>query len=248
MAGAPGIAIFGATSAIAEAVARIYAVEGARFFLAARNAQHVEAIAEDLRVRGASSVHVAVADFGSVEACAPLCEAAREALGAIDVALVAHGSLPDQARCEHDSASLREALDVNLTSHAVLLMGLAGILESQGRGSLVAIGSAAGDRGKRRNYVYGAAKGGVAVLAEGLMGRLGRAGVCVTLVKPAFVDTPMTASFPKGLLWISAERAGHAIVRAVRNGKSTVYVPWFWRWIMRVLRAVPQRAFARLDL
>ena len=83
---------------------------------------------------------------------------------------------------------------------------------------------------------------------EGLMGRLSRAGVGVTLVKPGFVDTPMTASFPKGLLWISAERAARIIVHAIRNGKSTVYVPWFWRWIMLVLRAVPQRLFARLDL
>ena len=248
MPAGPGIAIFGATSAIAQAVARIYAAEGARFFLVGRNAEHLRAVAEDLRVRGASSVEIESVDFRFAETCAPPCDAAKRALGVVDVALVAYGTLPDQSLCERDEKALREALAVNFTSHACLLMQLANILESQGGGSLVSIGSPAGDRGRRRNYVYGAAKGGIAVLQEGLMGRLARAGVKVTLVKPGFVDTPMTASFRKGLLWISADRAGRIIVRAIRNGKSTVYVPWFWRWIMTILRVVPQRLFARLDL
>jgi short-subunit dehydrogenase len=245
---APAVAIFGATSAIAQAVARIYAADGARFFLAGRNEAHLRAIADDLHVRGAASVQVHAVDFREAEACAAACDAATRALGALDVALVAHGTLPDQAACERDDAALREALAVNFTSYACLLMQLANAMEAQRRGSLVAIGSAAGDRGKRRNYVYGAAKAGIAVLQEGLMGRLARAGVRVTLVKPGFVDTPMTAAFAKGPLWISPERAARIIVRAIRNGKTTVYVPWFWRWIMAVLRAMPQRLFARLDL
>ena len=242
------VAIFGATSAIAQSVARIYAAEGARFFLAGRNEEHLQAVAEDLRVRGACDVHVETADLALIETCAPLCDAATRALGVIDVALVAHGTLPDQALCERDPAALRDALAVNFTSYACLLTQLANAMEAQGRGSLVAIGSAAGDRGKRRNYIYGAAKSGIATLQEGLMGRLARAGVRVTLVKPGFVDTPMTAAFAKGPLWISSERAGRIIVRAIRKGTTTVYVPWFWRWIMAVLRVVPQRLFSRLDL
>lgn len=245
---APAVAIFGATSAIAQAVARLYAAEGARFFLAGRNAERLHAVAQDLRVRGACDVHVALADFAAVETCAPLCVDAARVLGAIDVALVAHGTLPDQSVCERDDAALREAIAVNFTSYACLLAQLANTMEAQGHGRLVAIGSAAGDRGKRRNYIYGAAKGGIAVLQEGLMERLARAGVHVTLVKPGFVDTPMTAAFEKGLLWISPERAARSVVRAVRKGKTTVYVPWFWRYIMAVLRLVPQRLFARLDL
>lgn len=244
----PAVAIFGATSAIAQCVARIYAAEGARFFLAGRNPEHLRAVAEDLRVRGASDVQVETADFQFVETCAAVCTQATRALGVIDVALVAHGTLPDQSLCERDDDALREAIAVNFTSYACLLIQLANVMEAQARGSLVAIGSAAGDRGKRRNYIYGAAKGGVAILLEGLMGRLARAGVRVTLVKPGFVDTPMTAAFAKGPLWISSDRAGRIIVRAIRKGKTTVYVPGFWRWIMAVLRVVPQRLFARLDL
>jgi len=155
---APGIAIFGATSSIAQAVARIYAADGARFFLVGRNDTWLQAIAADLRVRGAASADVAIADFREVDTCSALCDAATQALGTIDVVLIAHGTLPDQSTCERDDASMREALDVNFTSYAVLLTRLANVLESQRRGTLVAIGSVAGDRGKRRNYVYGAAK------------------------------------------------------------------------------------------
>jgi short-subunit dehydrogenase len=248
MASNTGVAIFGATSAIAQSVARLYAAEGARFFLAGRNAERLHVVAGDLRVRGAAEVHVHAADFADLATCAPLCIEAARALGAIDVALVAHGTLPDQDACERDDAALREAIAVNFTSYACLLTQVANVLEAQGHGSLAAIGSVAGDRGKRRNYVYGAAKAGIAVLLEGLMGRLARAGVHVTLVKPGFVDTPMTASFDKGLLWTSPERAARAIVRAIRARRTTVYVPWFWRWIMAALRVVPQRLFARLDL
>lgn len=244
----PGVAIFGATSAIAQAVARLYAEEGARIFLAGRNAPHLDAIASDLRVRGATDVHVHVVDFGEADSVAPACDAAHTVLGTIDVALIAHGTAVDQASCEHDDAALREAMQVNFTSYASLLVRMASILEAQGSGSLVAVGSAAGDRGKRRNYVYGAAKAGIAVLAEGLMGRSVRSGVYVTLVKPGFVDTPMTTSFRKGPLWISAGTAGHLIVRAIRARKTTVYVPWFWGWIMAALKILPQRVFARLDL
>jgi short-subunit dehydrogenase len=248
MASNTAVAIFGATSAIAQSVARLYAEEGARFFLAGRNADRLDAVAGDLRVRGASDVHVRTADFADLATCAPVCAEAARLLGTIDVALVAHGTLPDQDACERDDAALREAIAVNFTSHACLLTQLANVMEAQGRGSLVAIGSAAGDRGKRRNYVYGAAKAAIAVLQQGLMGRLARAGVHVTLVKPGFVDTPMTASFEKGLLWTTPERAARSIVRAVKDRKTTVYVPWFWRWIMAALRMVPQRLFARLDL
>jgi short-subunit dehydrogenase len=243
-----GVAIFGATSAIAQATARAFASEGARFFLVGRSRERLEAVAADLAVRGASEVRVHVADFLAIEDWTALCATAKEALGTIDIALVAHGTLPDQAACERDETALRDALAVNFLSYANLLLGLAGILEAQGSGSLVAIGSAAGDRGKRRNYVYGAAKAGIAVIQQGLMGRLTRAGVHVLLVKPGFVDTPMTAEFAKGPLWIGPDRAAVAIVDGIRRRRSTIYVPWFWRWIMFALRLLPDRVFARLDL
>lgn len=243
-----GVAIFGATSAIAQAIARIFAGTGARFFITGRQGERLAAIADDLRVRGATEVHTRIVDFAAVDSFAALCASAQDALGTLDVALVAHGTLPDQEACERDEHALHEALAVNLSSHVQLLAALARILDQQGHGCLVSIGSVAGDRGKRRNYAYGAAKAGVAAFAQGLMGRFARTPVHVLLVKPGFVDTPMTAGFAKGLLWIRPEQAAVAIVRAIRRRRSTLYVPWFWRWIMAVLRILPDRVFTRLNL
>lgn len=241
------VAIFGATSAIAQSFARRYAGEGARFVLIGRTPDRLEAVASDLRVRGAAEVTTVLADFSNPD-CRALCDAAKQELGAIDIALVAHGQLTDQPASESDSAKLRETFDVNFLSHAQLLLGLANILEAQGSGSLVAIGSAAGDRGKKSNYIYGSAKAGIAVLQQGLMARMRGKGVHVLLVKPGFVDTPMTAEFRKGLLWIGPDRAAASIVAAINAKRTTIYVPFFWRFIMLGLRALPDSVFVRIGL
>lgn len=243
-----GIAIFGATSAIAQAFARALAPEGARFYLAGRSRERVEAVAADLRARGATRVDTGVADFGDLDAARACCREAQAALGTVDIALVAHGSNFDQAVAEREGPALEQALAVNLTSHLVILLALGAILEAQRHGTLVAIGSAAGDRGKERNYLYGATKAAIAVFQQGMMGRLARAGAHALLVKPGFVDTPMTAQFRKGPLWITPERAAASIVAAIRARKTTVYVPWYWRFIMLALRALPDRLFIRLGL
>lgn len=241
------IAIFGATSAIAEAFARRFAAEGARFYLVGRHPERLQAVAADLRVRGAVEAVTVSADFATAD-CRALCADAASRLERIDVAMVAHGQLPDQSACEADAALLHETFAVNLESHAQLLLGLAAILERQGSGTLVAIGSAAGDRGKKSNYIYGSAKAAIAVLQQGLMARLKDSGVHVLLVKPGFVDTPMTAHFKKGLLWIGPDRAAAAIAAAIASRQSTIYVPFFWRFIMLGLRALPDRVFVRLGL
>jgi decaprenylphospho-beta-D-erythro-pentofuranosid-2-ulose 2-reductase len=104
----------------------------------------------------------------------------------------------------------------------------------------------AGDRGRATNYAYGAAKGALEIFMSGLRQRLHPSGVQVLLVKPGFVDTPMTADFPKGPLWASPERVAQDIVRAMAKGRSVIYTPWFWRWIMLIIRHLPERLFVRL--
>lgn len=245
---ARAIVIFGATSAIAQAFARLLAAEGDRFFLVARQADNLRAVADDLRVRGAGSVATASADLLELGRHHELCRTAQAQLGGIDIALVAHGVLPDQARCEVDPNETERAIATNFTSAATLLLELAAILEAQQHGSLVVLGSVAGDRGKRSNYVYGAAKAGLQVLQQGLHARLKPLGVHVLLVKLGFVDTPMTASFRKGLLWVTPERAAPAIVDAIARRRSTIYVPWYWRAIMLVIRTLPDRVFLHLKL
>ena len=243
-----GILVFGATSAIAQAAARIFAARGERLHLVGRDAAKLAVVAEDLRVRGAAAVTTAAADLDDCTRHAQLLEEGRASLGALDVVLVAQGVLPDQRECERSASATRAALLTNFLAPAALLGEAAAMLEAQQGGVLVAISSVAGDRGRKSNYVYGAAKGGLALFLEGLASRLRGSGVHVVTVKPGFVDTPMTATFRKGLLWASAESVGRGIVRAVDRRAHVVYLPWFWRPVMWGLRQLPRALFERLPI
>ncbi len=240
--------IVGATSAIALETARRYAARGARLFLVARHPERLAAVAEDLRVRGAGMVETALLDVRDTGRHEPTLEAAVTALGGLDVALLAHGTLPDQPGCQERVADALEAIEVNFTAAVALLTLLANRFETQRRGAIAVIGSVAGDRGRGSNYVYGAAKGGLAVFLQGLRNRLHRAGVVVVTVKPGFVDTPMTAALPKNPLFASADRVGGAVYRAIERRRNVVYIPWFWRPIMFVIKSLPEVVFKRLRL
>lgn len=175
-------------------------------------------------------------------------EAAIAKLGGLDVALIAHGTLPDQAGCQQRVADTVEALHVNFTATIALLTELANYFEGQRGGVIAVITSVAGDRGRQSNYVYGAAKGGVERFLQGLRNRLYRSGVAVVTIKPGFVATPMTAAVRKNALYASPRRVGRAIYRAIERRRDVIYIPWFWRPVMAAIRSVPERIFKRLHL
>lgn len=244
---APTVAIFGATSAIAEQVARLLAARGARLLLVARDPERLERIAADLRLRGAALVDVQVADLDDPAALAPLLAVLEARLGPPDLALVAFGTLGDQATIARDPDATRRALATNFLSPACLLTALAGRMEAAGRGTLAVVTSVAGDRGRASNYVYGAAKGGLSTFLEGLRHRLAPSGVTVLDIRPGLVDTPMTAGLRKGgPLWATPERVARDIERAIRARRWVLYTPWFWRWIMLAVRALPEPQVHRL--
>ena len=242
------VVIVGATSAIAIAVARRYAAGGASLFLAARNPERLSAIAADLRARGAGRVETHVFDADDLRAQTGLLNAVAAAFPRLDAALVAYGTLPDQAAVEHDPDAVVAAFTTNATSVVSLLTRLADVFERQGQGTLAVISSVAGDRGRPSNYVYGAAKGAVTLFAQGLRARLAARGVRVITVKPGFVDTPMTAHLDKNALFASAGSVGARIHRAMERGADVVYAPGFWRPVMAGVRAIPERVFKRLRL
>ncbi len=242
------VLIMGATSAMAEAAARILVARGDALYLAGRNAARVKAIADDLGVRGGRPVGFEAADANDLARHAGLLDRAEAAMGGLDTVLVAHGTLPDQAACQASAERAVAEVQNNALSVIALLTAAANRFEARRAGTLAAISSVAGDRGRASNYVYGSAKAMVTAFLSGLRQRLSRAGVKVVTIKPGFVDTPMTAAFRKGFLWASPERAAAAIVRALDRGTPVAYVPWFWRWIMAVIVGVPERIFARLQL
>jgi decaprenylphospho-beta-D-erythro-pentofuranosid-2-ulose 2-reductase len=240
------VLIVGATSAIAAEVARRYAAGGASLVLTGRNPARLAAVGDDLRVRGAGSVETEVLDLLDRERHAAVVK--RAFAGPLDVALLAHGDLPDQQRCQTDPGEAARALELNLVATVELLTLLASEFEAQGFGTIAVITSVAGDRGRQSNYVYGAAKAGVSVFLQGLRQRLRAAGVRVVTLKPGFVDTPMTAHLARNPLASSPQRAARAIYRAIGSRRDVAYIPWFWRPVMALIRAVPESLFKRLHL
>jgi short-subunit dehydrogenase len=242
------VLVVGATSAMASETARCFAAYGARLFLVGRNPARLEAVAADLRVRGARAVETAVLDVADRERREAVMDAAWNAFGGLDVALLAHGVLPDQAHCQANAQAAADALEVNFVSTVALLTPLANRFEAARAGCIAVITSVAGDRGRQSNYVYGSAKGGLDRFLEGLRNRLYHAGVTVVTLKPGFVDSPMTAGLDQGPLFASAARAGSAIYRAIERRRDIAYIPWFWRPIMAVIRGLPEGVFKRLRL
>jgi len=246
------IIIFGATSAIAHATARLWAARGASLFLVGRTAQKLQAVEDDLRTRAAPGAVVASAqaDLDKLTEHPALIAAAVAALGGgPDIVLIAHGNLPDQARCQADVQEMLSQLNTNGLSVISLCTLLANRFEAQGSGSLAVITSVAGDRGRQSNYAYGTAKGLVSRFLQGLRNRLTPRGIAVIDIRPGFVDTPMTAALKKGgPLWAEPARVAADIVRAVDRKRTVIYTPWFWRYILLIIVHIPERIFNRLKL
>lgn len=238
--------IIGATSAIAEATARRYASRGAKLFLIARDASRLAALADDLGVRGANSVETRILDVNDLAAYAPALNAAWAALDEIDVVLIAHGTLPDQAACDVSVETALHEFATNGTSTIALASSVADRLTAPA--TLAVISSVAGDRGRASNYLYGSAKAAVSTFLGGLRQRLHATGINVLTIKPGFVDTPMTAAFKKGALWAKPDAIARGIIAAIDRRRSVVYLPWFWWGIMQIITHIPEFVFRRLKL
>ncbi|WP_417504245.1 SDR family oxidoreductase [Marinomonas gallaica] len=246
------VLLFGATSAIAAECAKQFVARGDSVCLVGRDKAKLERLKQDLQVRASSDaqkVLVELCDLADPTQHERLLSASLERLQSIDIMLIAHGSLPNQRRCEESVEETLKEINLNGISAISLLTIGANYFESQGSGVLVAISSVAGDRGRQSNYVYGSAKGMLTIFMQGLRNRLAKTGVQVLTVKPGFVDTPMTQSFDKnGPLWAQPEQIASGILKAIDKGRNEVYLLWFWRWIMLIIKAIPEFIFKKLSL
>lgn len=205
-------------------------------------------MASDLMVRGAQKVDFMVLDLNNFDRHELLLDKAMQSLHGIDTVLIAHGTLSDQKACEQSYKITEQELRTNFLSVVSLLTSIANHFERQRHGCIAVITSVAGDRGRQSNYVYGTAKGALSIFLQGLRNRLCKSGVSVITIKPGFVDTPMTAGFKKGLLFVDPGVIAKGIYKAIQKRKDVVYVPFFWRAIMAAIKSIPEFIFKKLEL
>ena len=244
------VVILGGLSAIGEATARLYAMEGARLVLAGRNETRLGQVGDDLRARGAAACRLWPIDLAAADAAAEFAKMVQVLDGNVDAVLLFYGVLGNQREAEQDPAMLRNIIAVNFASAAEWAAAAANQLEKQKGGVLVAVSSVAGDRGRQSNYVYGAAKAGLTTLVEGIAHRLAPSGARAVALKLGIVDTPMTANVTKGGLLMAKPYQVARVIKAIadRPGRPVVYVPWFWRWIMLIIRSAPTTIFHKTKL
>lgn len=239
--------ILGASSAMARAFARAVSARGAGVLLAGRDPDDLAATAADCSLRGAPLAEVVAFDARDPAGFAPIIDRLARLEGVVSAAVFT-GSMPPQAEIDADPSLVAGVLADSFTGPAQFLLALAPLIEARGRGTVVGLGSVAGDRGRLGNHVYGAAKAAFHTFLSGLRNRLGRSGAHVVTVKPGFVDTAMTWGLPGMFLVAAPDAVARAILRAVDRRRNVIYTPSFWALIMLIIRLVPEPVFKRLKI
>lgn len=242
----PTVLLLGASSDIAIALAKKFAAAGYGLQLAARNAERLRPLQSDLSIR----FHIPC-DLCEFDAARPDQHAAffNGLSTHPDITISVFGYMSDQLQAESDWAACEKMLVINYIGAVSILNLAAASYAARHQGTIVGISSVAGERGRQSNYFYGSAKAGFTAYLSGLRNRLFREGVQVLTVKPGFVYTRMTEAMTlPALVTATPEQVADAIYKGVVNKKNVIYVKWFWRWIMLLIKMIPEIVFKKMKL
>ena len=241
--------IIGASSGIGEALATHLGHNGWNLALVSRRRDELERVAGAINGSpGQGKASVFVHDVTDTASVPHLFESIVESLGGLELVVYAAGVMPDVGKDEYDFSKDKLMIEVNLMGQVAWLNESADFLGRIKRGTIVGIGSVAGDRGRTGQPVYNTSKGAQAIYLESLRNRLAMQDVRVVTVKPGPVDTPMTAGLGSMPFMISADAAAKMIIRGIHKSRGTVYVPARWRYIMLIIRHIPSFIFRRLQI
>lgn len=241
--------VVGASSGIGEALARRLAREGCSVGLVARREDELVRLVKELNdAAGKEIAFAAPHDVRKREEVPWLFQDIALRLGGVDAIFYAAGIMPKVAPDEYNSEKDAAIMEVNTLGAMAWLNEAAARFERTKKGTIVGIGSIAGDRGRRGNPAYCTSKAALATFLESLRNRLARYGVKVVTIKPGFIDTDMTRGLP-GLIWlISADRAAELIIKAAQSGRNAAYIPARWRVVGLIVRSIPSRIFRYLSV
>ncbi len=245
----PTVLILGATSGIARALGAEFASHKYSLILAGRNSDELQVLAADLGLRYRIEVETLLLDMLEFQKAESTLQPCLDRAGdELEGVILCVGYLGDQQTAQSDPEEARRILDSNYTGCVLALNIIANHFEDRRSGFICGISSVAGDRGRQSNYLYGSAKAGLSAYLQGLRNRLHHANVRVITIKPGFVDTRMTFGRPNLFLVASPQAVARGIFAAIRRGKDEVYLPWFWRFIMLIIRAIPEGIFKKLRM
>ncbi len=244
-----GVIILGGSSDIARALADALAARGNRLVLAGRDIEDLQRTATDLEIRHKTMVVPMAFDATDYPNHGRFFSDCARRLDEVEGLIVCYGFMADQAAAQENFDLARKTIDVNYTSVVCIMEIAAQYMARRGRGYLAAISSVAGDRGRQSNYIYGSSKAGLSAYLQGLRNRLTHDHVHVMTIKPGFVDTAMTwGLIDDGPLTGKPGRVARDIVRGLDRRQNVVYTVWPWRWVMAIIRAIPEGIFKKLKL
>lgn len=243
------ILILGATSAIAHSLAKKYANEGSHAFtLLGRNEQRLYSCALELKAIGDHQVDVQIVDFLNATSIIQIIDESIQKYGSIDIAVLAQGSLTEQEKAKKDLQYLKDEFMLNAMSIIIPAQYIGNHFKEIGKGILIGIGSVAGERGRKGNYAYGSSKSAIHTFLSGLRNDIGNEKIRIMTIKPGFVATPMTAHLKQSPLFVKPDYIAKEIMRGIEQGIDVMYIPSYWRLIMMIIRALPEKIFMKLNI
>lgn len=240
------VLILGATSDMAQAIAKKYVAEGWSLTLAALEKDLLVPIAGDLAVRSGAEIQTLEFDATDFSSHRNFYESL---INKPDVVIAAFGYMSDQIEVRSNEEDIRRTIDINFTGMATMLSVIADDFEQRGSGAIAAISSVAGDRGRQSNYIYGSAKAGLSAFMSGLRNRLAEKGVHVMTVKPGFARTRMTENLElPAALTASPEQIADAVYQGLEKKRNVLYTLWMWQWIMLIIKHIPEFIFKKMKM
>jgi len=242
------ILIIGATSAIAKSCAYIWASKNSSIILVGRNIKKLDIIKTELINKGSPWVHTFEIDLNNLNDHNPMLDFSEKEFGEIDIVFIAHGILTNQKICENNITETINVINTNAISTISLLTEISKRFINKKKGIIAVITSVAGDRGRASNYIYGSTKSMVSTFISGLRQRLDKHNISVIDIKPGFIDTPMTEGLKKNFLWVKPSTIAPIIVKNIEKKRSVIYVPYYWKAIMILIKSIPEFIFKKINL
>jgi decaprenylphospho-beta-D-erythro-pentofuranosid-2-ulose 2-reductase len=240
------VAIGGASDMAREVLRALAGRRLSSVVLAGRSDVALDVVARELRALGVKSVRCRPLDVTFPASLRPFVREVVADLGEVDLVLVAAGQLGTAALDKLDVETVSSLVATNLSGPAALTTEFAKHMVSQGYGRIVVFSSVAGVRTRKSNFVYGASKAGLDGFALGLSAALAGTGVRVTVVRPGFVKTKMTAGMKPAIFPVDAKTVAKAVVRSLETGQEVVWVPAQLRYLFALLRVLPAALWRRL--